>query len=151
VQSDSEQTQRVTPQQAADILGISTEAVRQRIRRGRMRSDKDAGGRVYVYLDASQQKSTDDVQTHERSISAAHSDYLLHLQINSLQEQVNYLRQQLDQANERDREQRRVISALLTQRKDWLEHLAYEREWENVEPEPPKQLPWWRKLFGAGG
>jgi hypothetical protein len=150
VQSDTEQTQRVTPQQAADILGISTEAVRQRIRRGSLRSDKDVDGRVYVYLDASQQ-STDAVRTGEQAVSEARSDYLLHLQINSLQEQVNYLRKQLDLANERDREQRRVISALLTQRKDWLEHLGYERERENVEPEPPEQLPWWRKLFGAGG
>jgi hypothetical protein len=148
MQSDNEQTRRVTPRRAAEILGISTEAVRQRIRRGSLRSDKDVDGRVYVYFDTSQQ-STDEVRTDERTISAAYSDSL-RVQINSLQEQVTYLRQQLDQANERDREQRRVIAALLTQRKDWLEHLAYEREWENVEPGRPEQLPWWRKLFGAG-
>src|SRR5919112_1099640 len=41
---------RVTVQEAAQRLGISQDAVRQRIRRGSMRHDKDDKGRVYVYL-----------------------------------------------------------------------------------------------------
>jgi DNA-directed RNA polymerase specialized sigma24 family protein len=39
--------------QAATLLGISKDAVRQRIRRGTLRSGKGEDGRVYVYLDAS--------------------------------------------------------------------------------------------------
>src|SRR5918999_5591194 len=41
---------RVTVQEAAQRLGISQDAVRQRVRRGSMRHDKDDKGRVYVYL-----------------------------------------------------------------------------------------------------
>ncbi len=37
--------------QAAEVLGISSEGVRQRIRRGTLESDKDADGRVYVWID----------------------------------------------------------------------------------------------------
>jgi len=43
--------QRVDVKQAAEFLGISSEGVRQRIRRGSLESDKDTDGRVYVWLD----------------------------------------------------------------------------------------------------
>ncbi len=44
--------QRVPLSEAARILGVSKGAVRQRVRRGTLRSDKGDDGRVYVYLDA---------------------------------------------------------------------------------------------------
>jgi hypothetical protein len=44
---------RVPLRQATTLLGISKNAVRQRIRRGTLRSEKGEDGRVYVYLDAS--------------------------------------------------------------------------------------------------
>jgi hypothetical protein len=44
-------TRRLTLREAADLLGISKEAVRKRAIRGSLRTDKDADGRVYVYLD----------------------------------------------------------------------------------------------------
>ena len=37
--------------QAAEMLGISSEGIRQRIRRGTLRSEKDTDGRVYVFLE----------------------------------------------------------------------------------------------------
>ncbi len=144
---------RYTPQQAAEILGISTEAIRQRIRRGSLPSEKAEDGRVYVHLDASQQR-TDDVRTDERTLSAAHLD--------SLQDQITYLRQQLEQANERDREQRRIIAAL-TQRIPELPSNtppeATERPTETSESSgkgtaPPapqtatQRRSWWQRIFG---
>jgi len=42
---------RLTVAQAAERLGITQDAVRQRIRRGSIDHDKDENGRVYVYLD----------------------------------------------------------------------------------------------------
>ena len=36
--------------QAAEALGISSEGVRQRIRRGTLEADKDTDGRVYVWI-----------------------------------------------------------------------------------------------------
>jgi hypothetical protein len=43
---------RVPLREAAQLLGVSKDAVRQRIRRGTIRSDKGEDGRVYVYVDA---------------------------------------------------------------------------------------------------
>jgi hypothetical protein len=42
---------RLTLRQAADVLGISKEAVRKRAIRGSLPADKDPDGRVYVCLD----------------------------------------------------------------------------------------------------
>jgi excisionase family DNA binding protein len=49
---------RVTVQEAAQRLGISQDAVRQRVRRGSMRHDKDDKGRVYVYLNPTDTRPT---------------------------------------------------------------------------------------------
>lgn len=43
--------QRIDVKQAAQILGISTDAVHKRAKRGTLSSDKDPDGRVFVYLD----------------------------------------------------------------------------------------------------
>jgi predicted site-specific integrase-resolvase len=59
----------VDVKQAAEALGISSEGIRQRIRRGSLESEKDTDGRVYVFIDeeatngASYERSTDDVVT----------------------------------------------------------------------------------------
>ena len=60
---------RVDVKQAAEALGISSEGVRQRIRRGSLVSEKDTDGRVYVFVDeeatngAPYERGTDDVVT----------------------------------------------------------------------------------------
>ena len=43
--------QCVDVKQAAEVLGISSEGVRQRIRRGSLESEKYTDGRVYMWLD----------------------------------------------------------------------------------------------------
>jgi hypothetical protein len=55
-------TRRVTLKEAAEVLGISKEAVRKRVVRGTLRSDTGGDGRRYVYLDA----GGDEPPTHER-------------------------------------------------------------------------------------
>jgi excisionase family DNA binding protein len=42
---------RMTVEEAARTLGIKEESVRKRVRRGKMRFEKDEDGRLYVYLD----------------------------------------------------------------------------------------------------
>ena len=54
-------TRRVTLREAADILGVSKEAVRKRVIRGTLRSDTGADGRRFVYLD----DVGDEAPTHE--------------------------------------------------------------------------------------
>src|SRR5215216_4771791 len=57
---------RVTVQEAAEALGITVEAVRSRIKRGKLRREKGEGGTVYVWLDAAHTQPDFD-QTHHRS------------------------------------------------------------------------------------
>lgn len=45
---------KMTVEEAARILGIKEESVRKRVRRGKMRSEKDADGRLHVYLDGAE-------------------------------------------------------------------------------------------------
>jgi hypothetical protein len=53
--------ERVTVQEAARQLGITESAVRKRVQRGMLRHDKEADGRLYVYLDT-QDKVRDQIQ-----------------------------------------------------------------------------------------
>jgi predicted ArsR family transcriptional regulator len=53
--------ERVTVQEAARQLGITESAVRKRVQRGLLEHDKEADGRLYVYLDT-QDKDRDRVR-----------------------------------------------------------------------------------------
>jgi excisionase family DNA binding protein len=63
---DESGTRRVTVEEAAQMLGIEKGSVKKRIQRGKLRSEKDAGGTLYVYVDRSetvQDKSVGQSQT----------------------------------------------------------------------------------------
>src|SRR5215212_7721935 len=64
--SGSPSATRVTVQEAAEALGITVEAVRARIKRGKLRREKGEDGTVYVWLEAAQTQS-DPVQTSDRT------------------------------------------------------------------------------------
>ncbi len=105
---DQPTDQRLTVAQAAAALGITEGAVRSRIKRGTLPTTKE-GGTVFVLLgggtsQANQAPST-DVPTDQAPPEL----------LEALRDQIRDLREQLGQANERDRENRRIIAAL-TQR-----------------------------------
>ena len=50
---DEAGTRRVTVEEAAQLLGIEKGSVKKRIQRGKLRSEKDATGTHYVYVDES--------------------------------------------------------------------------------------------------
>src|SRR5215211_6871562 len=121
--------QRLTVDQAATTLGISTDAVRKRARRGSLDSEKDEDGTVYIWVDSGVPDGLTPTQAH----------------LDSLQEQINYLREHLDRAEERDRENRRIIAAL-TQRIPAIEESSETRgtpesasEGGNSTSTPPEQ------------
>jgi hypothetical protein len=63
---DESQTIRVKVEEAATLLGIEKGSVKKRIQRGKLRSEKDATGTLYVYVDRSetvQDKSAGQSQT----------------------------------------------------------------------------------------
>jgi hypothetical protein len=67
---------------------VSKDAVRQRIRRGTIRSEKGEDGRVYVYLDA----SVDDVHEHDRG---QRDDPAVDL-VDELRDRVRFLERELE-------------------------------------------------------
>ncbi len=141
--------------EAAEVLGISAEAVRGRIRRGTLPVEREAG-RVYVLLgQAERSRTTADQSRTTAGQPTDRTDAL----IAELQDRVR----SLEEAN---RENRRTIIAL-TSRIPQLEAPAseatearespqtVEEEPEGSEPRPATvesqegaQRPWWRRVFG---
>jgi hypothetical protein len=130
---------RLTLQDAAQELGITPDALRQRIRRGQYHSTKE-DGRVYVYLNLDRTETEHNVKVEPNAL------------ISEIQARVQLLEQELERAHERDRENRRIIAAL-TQRIPELEAPSEPPETateaERVGSPTPEQRPWWRRVFGG--
>jgi hypothetical protein len=86
--SDREQTERLTVAEAADALGISAEAVRMRVRRGTLRTER-VEGTVYVLLD---RRRHDRTRPHADATSDRTSgrDEL----VSQLRDEIVYLREE---------------------------------------------------------
>jgi chromosome segregation ATPase len=142
--------------EAADALGVTVDAIRSRVKRGTIAHVRE-GGRVYVLLGADQDRPGHDQGTGRPGESGA--------LISQMQDRIDSLERQLEQANERDRENRRIIAAL-TSRIPELEAASEERESsetveaasDSAEPrsdapgaQEGAQRPWWRRMFGGRG
>jgi len=142
---------RTTVAEAAEILGISAEAVRGRIRRGTLPVERESGT-VYVLLEEAEQDRTTADQPRT---TVDQPDDRTDLLITELQDRVR----SLEEAN---RENRRIIAAL-TSRSPQLEAPSEARESpETVDeqqgrgqphsdaPGAPQgvQRPWWRRVLG---
>jgi len=135
--------QRVTVPEAAELLGITAEAVRMRIKLGTLRSQRQ-GGRVFVLLGQGQptEQPTDRPDEPNALIS-------------QMQGRIDSLERQLKEAAERDRENRRIIVAL-TSRIPAIEapqdaqDVTEGTEPRSGAPGPQEgvQRPWWRRVFG---
>jgi excisionase family DNA binding protein len=98
---------RVTIQEAARRLGVKEDAIRKRIQRGSMRHEKAEDGRVYVWVDATQDETQDTGHTSQDVYQDAAQDERLE----DLREQIAYLRRQLDE----ERDARRRADTILAQ------------------------------------
>ena len=139
--------QRLTVHDAARRLGVSEDAVRMRVKRGTLSSDKE-GGRLYVLLDIEPTPEPTGDRTNEL--------------IEEFRSRVHSLEYQLGQEREANRENRRIIAAL-TSRIPAIEAPPDERESpqtveedrQRAEPRPTTveaqesvQRPWWRRIVG---
>jgi hypothetical protein len=150
--------ERLTVAQAAASLGITEGAVRSRIKRGTLATAKE-GGNVFVLLgdgtSQANQTPSDDVPSDQLQL------------IEALQDQIRYLRDQLDAEREaRTEEQRRhdTIVAQLTSKipaieapqeptdapetVDEVPESAEHRSATGGAQEGPRR-PWWRRVFGG--
>jgi hypothetical protein len=92
--------------EAAEVLRISQHAIRQRIRRNTLASEKTAAGRVYVLLDRDVEVSGEP--SEETSGEASGVD-----PVQMLREHNQMLREQLAEAHAANRENRRIIAGLI--------------------------------------
>jgi len=141
--------------EAAEVLRISQHAIRQRIRRNTLASEKTAAGRVYVLLDR-------DVEPSGEPSGDQDGDQPSVDPVQMLREHNQILREQLAEAHAANRENRRIIAGLI-QRVPELEPprdepygpetVAEEPEGTDastgqVDRETGVQRPWWRRWFG---
>jgi hypothetical protein len=155
---DGEQ-RRLTVAEAARALGISEGAVRKRVERGKLAAEHAPDGRLIVYLGRDTTSATRDT-THDRPRQSRGDRYT-----RSLEDQVEYLRRQLDRRDEELREHRRLLAGLI-ERVPELEAAAPSEPPETVEEAPegteprsdapspqadaqgPEVRPWWVRWFG---
>jgi hypothetical protein len=140
---------RVHLSEAASLLGVSKDAVRMRVKRGTLRSEKGEDGRVYVWVNYN--PDADPNTVHPET------------QVEAWRELIDELRDRVRSLEESNRENRRIIAAL-TQRIPELQAPASpapqespetaEEEPERAEPRPAPgaaqegvQSPWWRRVF----
>ena len=147
---------RLTVQEAASRLGVTVDAVRGRIKRGTLSSQKDEDGTVYVFLDEGDHPSG---QSDAPPRPADDQPELVEV----LQEQNDYLRRQLEVWQEEARRKDHIIAAL-AERIPAIEappeatgapEAAAEKAGrgdvppEGPGPQHPVERPsWWRKFFG---
>ncbi len=142
---------------AASLLDSTTEAVRKRATRGTLRSER-RDGRVVVWVD--------DARTEGGREAQGEGDAAL---VESLQDQVTYLRSQLDAERKANDENRRLLAGLI-ERMPALEagtepspsqaSEAGAQEPAEAAPMPApaqadtgaqdasRRVPWWRRMFG---
>lgn len=163
---------RLTVSEAAEEMGISAEAVRSRVKRGTLRSTKE-GATVYVLLPTAQTRPDyDQTKTeHDRTGDQAKTerdragDQTMFIE--SLREQVAYMREQL--AEEREARRRAdTIMAQLSQANAEQARTIRALEAPRDEPQAPESAgeprsgadtpapenesqrrSWWRRLFGG--
>jgi len=163
--ADRPTDQHLTVAQAAAALGITEGAVRSRIKRGTLPTTKE-GGTVFVLLGGG---TSETYRTPNTSVPADQPPPEL---VEVLRDQIRDLREQLGQAKERDRENRRIIAAL-TQRIPAIEASPEPTSEAPGSPESgadeqqergrvsdagapreaserPEERSWWRRLFEGG-
>lgn len=119
---------RVTVAEAAEILGTTTDAVRSRMRRGKLRREEGEDGTVYVLLDAHDTSGQDGLTTAngQKPAENSHStgapkggDRQKTVEdgplVDALRDQIHYLRGELALERESSSELRRIIVGM-TQR-----------------------------------
>ncbi len=153
--------QRLTVAEAAASLGITEGAVRSRIKRGTLPTTKE-GSTVFVLLGGGTSQAN---QSPNTGVPGDQSKL-----VDALQDQIRYLREQLDAEREARTEERRrhdTVVAQLTSKIPAIEAPAspearespqpVEEEPQRAEPDPAtggaqegtERRPWWRRVLGG--
>ena len=145
---------RATVYEAAQVLGVTVDAIRKRIQRGTIPHERHENGRVYVLLDTArtlQDDGQDKYQTRRDDL------------VESLREQVEYLKVVVSTRDEEIRRRDHIIAGFVERLPPQLEAPPTSREApqttagepEGPEPHPPtggaqegtERRSWWRRLL----
>jgi hypothetical protein len=155
-------SQRLTVQEAAEVLDTSVDAVRMRVRRGSLASEKDPDGRVYVWVNSDSSETTPRLNGESEAL------------ISAKDETIAVLREQLEAEREAHREARRIIAGLVQRIPELEAPGSPETVSEASEGREPRSgtggahegaarppdtaewpvrgsllRPWWRRVFGG--
>jgi hypothetical protein len=146
---------RVTVYEAAKRLGVSEGAVRQRIHRGKLETDKDETGRVYVYL-TGDNRQNNGVKTDVTDQKPEEPGLL-----DELRDRIRFLEDELQDRKDESRRKDSIIMSL-TQRVPELEAAPDTREspvntsqpvgtdaGASPSSEDDSNKSWWSRLFGT--
>src|SRR5215210_5938390 len=92
--------------EAAETMGVTSEAVRKRVRRGTLASEKHEDGRVLVWVDAGSDNGYDG--GYDERVGRGYGELL-----EEVRDRVRSLEKQLDEEKEANRENRRIIAGLV--------------------------------------
>src|SRR5829696_3460701 len=151
-------SRRLTVQEAAEVLGTSVDAVRMRVRRGTLESEKDPEGRVHVWVNGDSTETKPGLDGEPGAL------------ISAKDETIRVLCEQLESEREARRRADTII-AQLTQANAALAARVPELETPQERPGTPEtdeeqqgrgehrpdapdaqegtQRPWWRRVFGG--
>jgi hypothetical protein len=153
--------QRVTVAQAAEILGVTVEAIRGRIKRGTLKHERHSGT-VYVLLEADQSTNRTRPDTDQTADRLQSDSTAL---ISAKDETITTLRDQLEAERQAHAEARRLLMAALERIPPQIEApqearespQTAEEERERTEPQSSTegrqegvQRPWrnlWRRIM----
>jgi hypothetical protein len=152
---------RVSVAEAAVLLGLSEAAVRSRLKRGTLRKEKAKDGTVLVVLGtggSTDRPTKSTARPNDRSSTGQPTDQ--GDLVEALRDQVVFLRQQLEEEREANRENRRIIAGLV-QRVPELGPAQEPQEDHVMDSEEPdkgtapseqqetsQRRSWWRAFFG---
>jgi excisionase family DNA binding protein len=151
---------RVTVAEAAQLLGLSAEAVRSRVQRGTLKSTK-VGNTVYVLLDDPAQTRPNTDEDTARTGAQAHPNVDQTEYIASMQDQIDTLKRELEDRKEEARRKDAILMTL-AQRVPELEAAPEARESPVTSSEQQgssgtarpddgemQKRSWWKRFFGV--
>ena len=169
---DGPDRQRLTVPEAATVLGVTVDAVRGRIRRGKLESEHDKDGKVYVFIEAPEADRPGPSPTVEEPAEASQGPSTDQAAlVESLQDQVSFLRTELERRGEEADRYQRIVAGLAQANANLSERVR-ELEPPRDEPQAPETVSeepqraeeardrpegsqeaaerrsWWRRFFG---
>jgi hypothetical protein len=141
--------------EASGILGVTVEAVRGRIKRDTLEHEKAEDGTVYVLLKPDQSRPAPDQSANQSTDQA--------MTMARLENEVQFLREELARKDAILLNMTEAMKALTPPREDAPESPEprsgrstptdaggeAQEPSERPDSEAPRQVPWWRRMFGG--